>query len=565
MCVLKMSHKCVNDTDSFCYICGKLTSKTHRVRITPLVKKAYELYFGCKVGDQDKMWAPHICCKICAVSLRGWVKGSRLSMPFAVPMVWREQKDHCSDCYFCLTKITGVSFKHRKSIQYPNLLSAMRPVPHDDNLPVPKPPADWTLESGEDDDDEREVAENMDTEGDNDPEFQPPESYPHLITQPELNDLVRDLNLSKRQSELLGSRLQEWNLLAQGTKISVYRDRHEDLVKFFDKDGSLCFCKDINGLFDALGCEYDSQDWRLFIDSSKRSLKAVLLHNSNVYPSIPIAHSVELKETYTNMELLLDRIQYRKHSWKICADLKVVALVLGMQLGYTKYCCFICEWDSRARDVHYVTKDWPLRSSLVPGQKNILHGPLVDPQKVILPPLHIKLGLMKNFVKAMNKDGKGFKYLTEKFSYVSDAKINEGIFVGPQIRELVKDSHFDELLDDVELRTWTALKAVIENFLGNSIALNYVELVQTLLDAFHHMKCNMSLKVHFLHSHLDFFPPNLGDVSDEHGERFHQDIATMEKRYQGRWTPTMLADYCWSLIRDATSISYKRKSRAKHF
>ena len=92
--------------------------------------------------------------------------------------------------------------------------------------------------------------------------------------------------------------------------------------------------------------------------------------------------------------------------------------------------------------------------------------------------------------------------------------------MAPQIRELVKDSHFKELLEDVELRAWKALKAVIENFLGNNIAGNYVELVQTMLDAFYQMRCNMSLKVHFLHSHLDFFPPNLGDVSDEHGERF---------------------------------------------
>ncbi|UYV63953.1 hypothetical protein LAZ67_2006122 [Cordylochernes scorpioides] len=46
--------------------------------------------------------------------------------------------------------------------------------------------------------------------------------------------------------------------------------------------------------------------------------------------------------------------------------------------------------------------------------------------------------------------------------------------------------------------------------------------------------CNMSLKIHFLHSHLDFFPDNLGAVSDEHGERFHQDISGMEKRYQGK-------------------------------
>jgi hypothetical protein len=51
----------------------------------------------------------------------------------------------------------------------------------------------------------------------------------------------------------------------------------------------------------------------------------------------------------------------------------------------------------------------------------------------------------------------------------------------------------------------------------------------------------MSLKVHFLGSHLDFFPENLGAVSDEHGERFHQDIYKMEKRYQGKWSLSMLA------------------------
>jgi len=79
------------------------------------------------------------------------------------------------------------------------------------------------------------------------------------------------------------------------------------------------------------------------------------------------------------------------------------------------------------------------------------------------------------------------------------------------------------------------------------------------------MKCNMSLKIHFLHSHLDFFPANLGAVSDKQGERFHQDISTMEKRYQGNWNPSMLADYCWTLQRDATDTKYKRKSTAKHF
>ena len=49
---------------------------------------------------------------------------------------------------------------------------------------------------------------------------------------------------------------------------------------------------------------------------------------------------------------------------------------------------------------------------------------------------------------------------------------------------------------------------------------------------------------------LEFFPENLGEVSDEHGEIFHQDIMAMEKRYQGKWTSSMLVDYCWTLKRD---------------
>ena len=44
----------------------------------------------------------------------------------------------------------------------------------------------------------------------------------------------------------------------------------------------------------------------------------------------------------------------------------------------------------------------------------------------------------------------------------------------------------------------------------------------------------MSVKMHFLPSHLDYFPQNCGDLSEEQGERFHQDIRVMEERYQGR-------------------------------
>jgi len=66
----------------------------------------------------------------------------------------------------------------------------------------------------------------------------------------------------------------------------------------------------------------------------------------------------------------------------------------------------------------------------VPGQKNVAHEPLVDPVKIFLPPLHIKLGLMKNsVVKAMDKEGEGFRYLRQMFSRITKAEIKEGILL----------------------------------------------------------------------------------------------------------------------------------------
>jgi len=68
-------------------------------------------------------------------------------------------------------------------------------------------------------------------------------------------------------------------------------------------------------------------------------------------------------------------------------------------------------------------------------------------------------------------------------------------------------------------------------------------LIENLLRNYKNMGCKMSLKIHFLHSHLDFFPDNLGAVTDEQGERFHQDILQIEQRYKGRFGESMMSDY----------------------
>jgi len=64
---------------------------------------------------------------------------------------------------------------------------------------------------------------------------------------------------------------------------------------------------------------------------------------------------------------------------------------------------------------------------------------------------------------------------------------------------------------------------------------------------------------------LDFFPENCDAVSDEHGERFHQDISSMEKRYQRKLNCAMLTDYFWTLASDASTIVYKRQAKQKNY
>jgi hypothetical protein len=386
-----------------------------------------------------------------------------------------------------------------------------------------------------------------------------------MISQLELNDLVKDLYTSKEQALLLGSRLQQLKCLAPNVTFNSFRTRNSELQKYFQEQDKLCFCTDVSGLFEALGQHHNPSEWRLFIDSSKRSLKAALLHNGNERPSIPIAHSVYLPESYKTMALLLKCINYKQHQWSICGDLKVIGLLLGMQSGYTKHSCFLCLWNSRDKDDHYVKRCWELRTRFLPGLHNVLHEPLVSSEKILLPPLHIKLGLMKNFVKALPKGGAALNYLRTKFPQVSENKINEGVFIGPQIKKIMADTVFEEILSRKERAAWRSLKLVCSNFLGNSRANNYEKLVDKLLSTFRAMGCNMSLKIHFLHSHLDFFPPNLGAVSDENGERFHQDIKLMEERYQGRWSSAMLSDYCWLLYRETSTAKYKRRAKRKHF
>ena len=136
-------------------------------------------------------------------------------MPFAVPMVWREGKDHVADCYFCMTNFQGIIRKNKHCVEYPDVPSAIRPVPHGPDLPVPEP--DVAMESSSESKSDN-TADRAQSE-----EYMPEENdRPVPLTQADLNELTRDLNLSKESAQFLGSLLRENNLLAPETTFYWY-------------------------------------------------------------------------------------------------------------------------------------------------------------------------------------------------------------------------------------------------------------------------------------------------------------------------------------------------------
>ncbi|XP_061421547.1 uncharacterized protein LOC133350810 [Lethenteron reissneri] len=216
-------------------------------------------------------------------------------MKFAIPSIWQEPTDHSSNCYFCMVdpskRRTG---KNAPAITYPN-------------LPVPTPLGreQRSLE-------ESSKSESEEAVVDPDGNFRggAEERNPYYPNKKDLNDLIKDFGLTKSNAELLTSRLKQWNLLDESVQVADQRKRHQPFCSFFTLQDGLCFCHNVTSLFETIGIACNQNEWRLFIDSSSRSLKAVLLHNGNKSQSLPLTHSVRLKEDYNSIKTLLDALKY---------------------------------------------------------------------------------------------------------------------------------------------------------------------------------------------------------------------------------------------------------------
>lgn len=347
-------------------------------------------------------------------------------MQFGIPMRWLDPGEHNDAvCYVCKNKgVFKLNRQRRKKFIYKAVPSALLPVTHSDALPVPTLPmrspntnfdACTTHQEAVDIFSDYATGEETPT--------------PILMTQEHLHALVKKLKLSKNMAEVLAADLKSLNLLAPGVTVTSFRSRQLAFMPYFTVNNinTFVFCNNIEGLMAEMNIEYNAEDWRIFIDSSKKSLKAVLLYFDNSKVPVPVAYGTGMEESYDSMKEILNVLNYNKHKWRICCDLKVVSFLSGMQGGYVKFGCFLCKWDSRWKGNQYSKRDWEMRTHGRVGEHNILKSPLVPTEKILIPPLHIKLGIVKSFVKALATNEQAFQHLKTLFPNLSEGKIKEGM------------------------------------------------------------------------------------------------------------------------------------------
>ena len=114
-----------------------------------------------------------------------------------------------------------------------------------------------------------------------------------------------------------------------------------------------------------------------------------------------------------------------------------------------------------------MVKNWPARKDFTPGYHNVLNSSLIERSKILLPPLHVKLGLAKQFVKALKPTSRALRHIRQMFPSISEAKVKGGLFAGPQIGRLLASEELEEQMSDLERNAWRAFRMIVEGFLGN--------------------------------------------------------------------------------------------------
>jgi hypothetical protein len=224
----KMSSRvfnCSNDRNSFCYVCANYIFKNQRkFEIQDNIKVLYQNLFDLVLADHEQAWAPGVVCASCISMLKRY-ESTKNKPSMTIPAVWREPLFHPDSCYMCQFNPKGLNKNNISKYKYPQLESCIRPV-HSQNQvdPQSSPPEDVQMSSSSDDYQKDEVT---------------------FVTDEILNDLAKNLNLSKNKSLLLGRSLKSLKLLVPNCTFFRMRNRDKDFLPFFKTHGRSSYCHDI--------------------------------------------------------------------------------------------------------------------------------------------------------------------------------------------------------------------------------------------------------------------------------------------------------------------------------
>ena len=117
-----------------------------------------------------------------------------------------------------------------------------------------------------------------------------------------------------------------------------------------------------------------------------------------------------------------------------------------------------------AKSEYYLHSDLPPWETMMPRHHSVIDQQLIKKEKLILPLLHIKLGLMKQFTKSLKQTKPCFQFFKVFFHKTN----NEGIFVGPQIRQLLDTEDFEATMSELKLEFRYVFKRFWESRRGSA-------------------------------------------------------------------------------------------------
>ena len=152
-------------------------------------------------------------------------------------------------------------------------------------------------------------------------------------------------------------------------------------------------------------------------------------------------------------------------------------MLMGVKSGYAKYPCFFCHFDSRNSEVDFCANhQWERRETF-----NL--APLISPSKIAFPVLHLKLGLCQVFIKNLDSECECFQYVRQKFRK-SDAKLENGVLNGPEIRLILKDTEFINKMTSIEQNAWEAFRVVAFEVLSKSYSSCWQQKIDNLIECY---------------------------------------------------------------------------------